>query len=106
MSRTGRLTRRSSGLMSIDSGRITVVFVPGIFAPANLVGQDLLRALDGVEADEALISESMLRENTDSFLDDMTLKEVENRLNRPLRVIRNHGESLIRGLWRMEETDV
>lgn len=67
-----------------------------------IVGRDLLDALNGAEADEALISESMLRENTDTFLDDMTLRELESRLPFPVRVVRNTGECFLRALYGLE----
>lgn len=71
-----------------------------------IVGQDLVSSLQGIECDEILICDTMLRENTDRFLDDMTLDEVCNKLRCPVKVIPNNGESLIRALWGMEDEDV
>ena len=45
----------------------------------------------------------MLREHTDRFLDETTLEEVRCELMKPLRVVRNNGESLVRALWGMED---
>jgi hypothetical protein len=45
-----------------------------------IVGQDLLRTVEGKEFDAVLISASMLRENTECFLDDMTLEEVRRKI--------------------------
>ena len=70
------------------------------------MGQDLIHTLSGMEGDQILICDTMLRENTDRFLDDTTLQEAEERLSKPIRVVRNQGESLIRALWGMEEQDV
>ena len=68
-----------------------------------IVGKDLLNALQGYEADKVLISESMLRENTDSFLDDKTLSEVSEELGIPVQVVENHGESFLRALYGLED---
>lgn len=40
-----------------------------------ITGQDLVSQLLGQEADEILITQSMLREGEDIFLDDMTLEK-------------------------------
>ena len=68
-----------------------------------IVGQDLLQALEGREFDRVLISESMLRENTECFLDDMTLSDVRRRIGKPVQVVSNDGEAFIRALFRMED---
>ena len=68
-----------------------------------IVGADLIHTLDGIDCDEILLCDTMLRAHTDSFLDDITLDNVRKRLNRPVRVMRSDGESLLRALWGMEE---
>jgi len=68
-----------------------------------IVGQDLMDALSGRPGDEVLIAETMLRENTDRFLDNVTLEEVRQSLGIPLRVVENNGESLIRALRNLKE---
>ena len=68
-----------------------------------IVGQDLLHALKGRQFDAVLISESMLRENTESFLDDMTLQEVINRIGKPVHVVENNGNAFIRALYQLED---
>lgn len=68
-----------------------------------IVGQDLLRALENKTFDRVLISESMLRENTDCFLDDMTLSQVREAVGKPVIVVENRGESFIRALYMTEE---
>lgn len=70
-----------------------------------IVGQDLVFSLKEIPCDQILICDTMLRENTDRFLDDMTLEEVSKTLNKPIRVIPNNGEALIRALWGMEDAD-
>ena len=81
-------------------------FGESITVTGLIVGQDLIHTLSGMEGDQILICDTMLRENTDRFLDDTTLQEAEERLSKPIRVVRNQGESLIRALWGMEEQDV
>lgn len=68
-----------------------------------IVGKDLIIALKGIECDQVLLCDTMLREQTDRFLDDMTLAEVKSSLKKPVRIVHNHGESLIRALWGMED---
>ncbi len=71
-----------------------------------IVGRDLIDALKDTPSDSILLCDTMLREHTDRFLDDTTLEEVKKELNRPVRIVRNNGESLIRALWGMEDEDV
>lgn len=68
-----------------------------------IVGRDLIETLKGIPCDEIMLCDTMLRQNTDRFLDETTLKDVERELGVPVRVVRNNGESLIRALWGMEE---
>ncbi len=68
-----------------------------------IVGQDLLRALDGLTGDQVLISATMLREGTDCFLDDLTVREVQSRLGIPVRAVDNNGESFLKALYGLEE---
>ena len=84
---------------SVESGE--TITVTGL-----IVGRDLISTLKGIPCDEILLCDTMLRDRTDRFLDDMTLGQVAEELGKPLRVVRNNGESLIRALWGMEENDV
>ena len=47
--------------------------------------------------------ESMLRENTECFLDDMTLEDVRKKIGKPVRIVENTGESFIRALYLLED---
>ena len=67
-----------------------------------IVGRDLVDALKGHTFDRVLISETMLRENTDRFLDDMTLEEVRQAVGKPITVVSGSGESFIRALHESE----
>ena len=88
---------------------VEVIAVPNRFFGESItvtgliVGQDLVSALKGREFDRVMISASMLRENTDCFLDDMTLDEVRCRLGKAVRVVENSGEDFIRALYLMED---
>ena len=68
-----------------------------------LVGNDLINALKGIPCDEILLCDTMLRDQTDRFLDDTSLDDIMHQLNKPVRVVRNNGESLLRARWGMEE---
>lgn len=78
-------------------------FGESITVTGLIVGQDLIHTLQDIPGDEILICDTMLRENTDRFLDDTTLEEVSSRLGKPVRIVRNQGESLIHALWGMED---
>ena len=71
-----------------------------------IVGRDLIATLRGIPCDRILLCDTMLRDQTDRFLDDTTVQEVSAALDKPVRIVRNNGESLIRALWGMEESDV
>lgn len=70
-----------------------------------ITGQDLVAQLKGVDADEILITRSMLREGDDAqiFLDDMTLDQVQRAIGVRVRPVDNDGASLLYALRGMEE---
>lgn len=70
-----------------------------------IVGRDLIDTLSGIPCDRILLCDTMLRDQTDRFLDDTTLDEVSLALHKPICIVRNNGESLIRALWKMEENN-
>lgn len=78
-------------------------FGESITVTGLIVGKDLIDALKGIPCDEVLLCDTMLRANTDKFLDETTLDDVNKALNTPVRVVQNNGEALIRALWGMEE---
>ncbi len=87
---------------------VEVIAVPNRFfgetitVTGLIVGRDLVDALKGHTFDRVLISETMLRENTDRFLDDMTLEEVRNAVGKPITVVSGSGEAFIRALHESE----
>ena len=72
------------------SGKVTV---------SGLLGaSDLFRELDGIKADRILITESMLKQDEDIFLDDITLKEASEKLGIEIIPVRNDGECFLAAL--------
>jgi len=68
-----------------------------------ITGQDLVAQLAGMNADEILITKSMLREGEDIFLDDMTLEQAQNALSIPIRPVYNDGADLLYALRGTED---
>ncbi len=96
-------------LYAPDYVKAEVIPVPNTFfgetitVTGLIVGSDLIRALEGKEYDAVLISGSMLRENTECFLDNMTLQEVREAAGKPVRVVDNRGEAFVRALYQLED---
>ena len=68
-----------------------------------ITGQDLVAQLKGIEADEILITESMLREGEDIFLDDMTLSMAQEELGIRITPVPDDGADLLYALRGTEE---
>lgn len=68
-----------------------------------ITGQDLVAQLQGEKADEILITESMLREGEDIFLDDMTLEQAQEQLGIRIRPVPDDGADLLYALRGTEE---
>lgn len=61
-----------------------------------ITAQDLIAQLKGRDnGTELLISSAMLMQNSEIFLDDMTVSDVENELNIKIRVTQNDGYELL-----------
>ena len=65
-----------------------------------LTGSDLTQQMRGVAADAILITECMLRDGEDVFLDGMTLLEAEERLQTRIVPVGRRGEDLLSALMR------
>ena len=63
-----------------------------------ITGQDLVAQLKGIQADEILITESMLREGEDIFLDDMTLTQAQEALGIRITPVPDDGAELLYAL--------
>ena len=68
------------------------------FRPDILLQPRLVAQLRGVEADEILITESMLREGEDVFLDDMTLAQAQEALGVRITPVPDDGADLLDAL--------
>lgn len=68
-----------------------------------ITGQDLIAQLQGEEADEILITESMLREGEAIFLDDMTLDQAQEALGIRITPVPDDGADLLYALRGTEE---
>ena len=60
-----------------------------------ITGGDLVSQMKDRDADAVLITECMLRDEGDCFLDDMTLAEAQEKLGRPIIPVGRRGEDLL-----------
>ncbi len=58
-----------------------------------ITGQDLVKQLSGVQAEAICIVDAMLRREGDLFLDNMSLKELREKMHIPIYVVENDGET-------------
>lgn len=71
-------------------------FGESITVTGLITGRDLIAQLKGRElGDELLLSSSMIRHNSDVFLDDVTIGEVEAALGIKIRLTANDGYELL-----------
>ena len=70
-------------------------FGPTVTVSGLITGGDLMRQMRGVECDAVMITEVMLKQNEDRFLDDTTLPQVIEALGRPVIPVRRNGEHLL-----------
>jgi putative radical SAM enzyme (TIGR03279 family) len=73
-------------------------FGPTVTVSGLLTGRDLIRGLQNISADRVLITECMLREGDDVFLDGMTLKEVSEALGLDILPVGRRGDQLLNAL--------
>lgn len=71
-------------------------FGGGVNVSGLIVGQDLIKQLEGKDlGDELLITSAMLRYENDLFLDDTSVEDVRKKLNIKLTPVNNNGEELL-----------
>lgn len=64
-----------------------------------ITAQDIMNQLKGIElGDELLLPSNMFMRNSDVFLDDYTISDVENVLNIKVRITENDGRDLLEGI--------
>jgi len=73
-------------------------FGPTVTVSGLLTGQDLIRGLAGARADRVLITECMLREGDQVFLDGMALDDVKRALNLDILPVGRRGDQLLGAL--------
>ncbi len=96
MFRLSQEAMRRHPTLSIRVYDITNHFFGEKITVAGLItGQDIASQLAGVSlGDAAYIPEVMLRDNTDVFLDDMTLSELSEKLHVPFHTVKCNGYDL------------
>ena len=61
-----------------------------------ITAQDLIKQLKGIDmGQQLLLSEAMLRRDSDVFLDDLTVQDVERELKTEVRRVPNDGYELL-----------
>ena len=71
-------------------------FGESITVTGLLTGQDIIRQLSGKPLGEMLLlSESIFRKNSEVFLDDLTIADVERVLHTKIRIVPNDGYELL-----------
>ncbi len=73
-------------------------FGPSVTVSGLLTGSDLMRAMAEEDCEKIFITECMLREGENVFLDDRTLEEVSRELGRPIIPVGRGGEMLLQAI--------
>ena len=81
-------------VVSIENG----FFGPDVTVTGLLTGGDLIRGLAGKTADRVLVTECMLRDQEDVFLDDLTLPVVQEKVGIPFVKVGRRGDELLDAL--------
>ncbi len=95
----------SAAHLKADVYPITNNFFGETIDVAGLVtGRDLINQLAGINlGDKLLIPQSMLKSGEDIFLDDISVTEVQGRLNTKVEICQVHGGEFLRKIVREEE---
>ena len=70
-------------------------FGPTVTVSGLITGGDLTAQMAGTACDAVLITEVMLRQDDQRFLDDMTLDEARQKLGRPIVPVGRRGDDLL-----------
>ena len=79
-------------------------FGPTVTVSGLITGGDLMGQMRGVPCNAILITEVMLRQNDDRFLDDTTLPQVTEALGKPVIPVGRQGEDLLDTIIRLRDT--
>ena len=88
------LTGVETRVLALENG----YFGPTVTVSGLLTGRDLVRGLQNVEADRVLITQCMLREGDEVFLDGMALHEVSEALGIDILPVGRRGDQLLDAL--------
>jgi len=69
-------------------------FGPSVTVAGLVTAGDIIEQVKGTKTDAFVIPDNMLREFTDTFLDNKTVKEVEETLGAPIVVISHSGSDM------------
>ena len=78
-------------------------FGPTVTVSGLITGGDLSRQMAGKPCDAVMITEVMLKENENRFLDDVTLPQVIEALGRPVVPVGRRGEDLLNTIIRLRD---
>ncbi len=73
-------------------------FGPTVTVSGLITGSDLIRGMEGVQADRILITECMLRDGEEVFLDDVTLAQARAEIGVPITPVGRSGEDLLHAI--------
>ena len=85
-------------VLAIENG----FFGPEVTVAGLLTGGDIIRATKNLSADRVLITECMLRDDEDVFLDDMTLDAVQTAIGKPLIKVGRRGDELLHAIMNVD----
>lgn len=98
------LSRRPVAGAEIDVyGLTNTWFGPTVTVSGLITGGDLMGQMKDVPCDAVMITEVMLRENDDKFLDDTTLPQVIEALGKPVVPVGRRGEDLLETILRLRD---
>ncbi len=79
-------------------------FGPTVTVSGLITGGDLMNQMKDVDCDAVLITEVMLKQNENRFLDDATLPQVIEALGRPVIPVHRNGEHLLETILELAGT--
>ena len=76
-------------------------FGPTVTVSGLITGRDLMAQMKDVPCDAVMITEVMLKENENKFLDDTTLPQVIGALGKPVVPVGRRGEDLLEAILQL-----
>lgn len=92
-----------AGVTALITPIVNHFFGETVTVTGLITAQDLLAQLKDIQADEVLISETMLNDEGTLFLDDISFEDFCHRLNIPCRIVKNNGEDFYHALCGNQE---